>query len=148
MSELNQKVYEKAVKLLSVRLHTTGELYRKLKIRGFQDQAIRPVLRQLEEQKFLDDERFAQIFVDNFKRYKDFGYFGVKAKLLSRQIPSEMAAKALEEFLTLEDEKKIAERLLKKLKRQGRSGYEKLARSLKSRGFRLDVIGPLLLGER
>lgn len=148
MPDLNEKIYEKAVKFLAVRMHTTGELHRKLKARGFRDAEILPVLRQLEEQRFLDDERFAQIFVDNFKRYRDFGYFGVKAKLHARQIPSEMAQNALDQFLTLEDEKKIAERLLKKLKRQGRSGYEKLARSLQSRGFRGEVIGRLLSGER
>ena len=137
-------VYDKAVKLLSVRLHTTGELHRKLRTRSFRDAEILPVLRRLEELRFLDDERFAQIFVDNLKRYKDFGFFGIKTKLLSRQIPTEIAENALEEFLTMEDEKKIAERLLKKLKRQGRSTYEQLARSFQSRGFRGEVTQKIL----
>lgn len=141
---MNEKIYDKAIKLLSLRLHTTGELYRKLKARGFKEEEIRPVLRKLEELKFLDDERFAQIFVDNLKRYKDFGYYGIKAKLLLRQIPSDLAEEALREFFTLEEEEAVAKRLVAKLKRQGRTDWDKLVRSLTSRGFRNEVIRKVL----
>ncbi len=144
------KVYEKAVKLLSIRLHTTGELYQKLKQRGFKDKDIQSVLRRLEELGFLDDRRFAEIFVDNLKRYKDFGYYGIKAKLLHRKIPSEMAEEALAEFFTLEDEFAVASRYLGKQSARGGStsggkkreelAWEKLARSLQSRGFRSEII--------
>lgn len=140
MDELNQKVYDKAIKLIQIRLHTTGELLRKLKQRGFKDKDVRPVLKRLEELRFLDDERFAQIFVDNLKRYKDWGYYGIKAKLLVRQIPRETAEAALQEFFTLEDEETVARRFIGKLKRQGRKDFEKLMRSLNSKGFRSDVI--------
>lgn len=144
MEELSNKVYDKAVKLLSVRLHTTGELYRKLKTRGFKDSDIRPVLQRLEELKFLDDQRFAEIFVDNLKRYKDFGYYGIKVKLLARQIPSDLVESALAEFFSVEDELVAARRLISKLKRQGRSDWQKLASSLQNRGFRSEVIRKVL----
>lgn len=144
MSEINEKIYEKAVKFLAIRLHTTGELHRKLKERGFKDRDIAPVLRKLEDQKFLDDERFAQIFVDNLKHYKDFGYYGIKAKLLQRQIPSDMIEKALDEFFSLEDELAVARRFIGKLKKLGRKTWEQLARSLQSKGFRADVIRKVL----
>lgn len=137
---MNDKVYDKAVRLLAMRLHTTGELYAKLKQRGFKDGDIRPVLRQLEEQKFLDDRKFAEIFTDNLKRYKDFGYFGIKAKLLARKIDNALAEAALAEFFTLEDELDVARRLVEKLKRQGRKEPEKIMRSLAGKGFRGEVI--------
>ncbi len=141
---MDQKIYDKAIKLLTVRLHTTFELYRKLKRRGFKNADIRPVLQRLEELKFLDDERFAQIFVDNLKRYKDWGYYGIKAKLLARQIPSELAERALAEFFSVEDELVVARRLIGKLKRQGRKQWEKLMSSLQSRGFRAETIREVL----
>ncbi len=144
MSEINDKVYEKAVKLLSIRLHTTGELYRKLKTLSFKDSDIRPVLQRLEELKFLDDQRFAEIFVDNLKRYKDFGFYAIKKKLQERQIPSDLAAAALAQFFTVEDELAVARRAVAKLKKQGRTQWEQLMRSLQSRGFRSEVIREVL----
>ncbi|MDP3741194.1 MAG: regulatory protein RecX [bacterium] len=140
MDEINEKIYEKAVKLLAIRMHTTGELHQKLKRRGFSDNNIRPVLRQLEDQKFLDDQRFAEIFVDNLKRFKDFGYYGIKARLQHRQIPSDMAAAALAEFFTEEDELVVARRYSSKLKKQGRDTHEQQIRSLQGKGFRNEAI--------
>lgn len=137
---MNEKIYEKAIKLLAGRLHTTGELLQKLKLRNFQKADILPVLRQLEAEGFLDDERFAQIFVENLKLYKDFGYYGIKAKLLKKQIPHEIAEGVLAEFYTLEDEFRVAGRLTHKLKRQGRNKKEQILRSLQSRGFRSEII--------
>ena len=137
---MNEKVYDKAVRLLAVRLHTTGELYQKLKQRGFKDADIREVLRQLEEQKFLDDQRFAEIFVDNLKRYKDFGYYGIKAKLLQRKIDNAVISAALAEFFTMEEELSVARRFIGKLRKQGRKEIEKQMRSLAGKGFRGEVI--------
>ncbi len=144
MDQIDQKVYAKAIQFLNVRMHTTGELQKKLQTRGFAPDKIQPVLRRLEELKFLDDERFAQIFVDNLKRYKDFGFYGIKSKLLGRIVPNDLAEQALEEFFSEQDELAVAERLLAKLKRIGRVAPEKLQRSLQSRGFRQVVIRKIL----
>lgn len=146
MEEIKEKVYEKAVRLLSIRMHTTGELFQKLKRKGFKPADIRPVIARLEEQKFLDDARFAEIFVDNLKRHKDWGYYGIKAKLLARQIPSDMAAEALAEFYPLEDEIQVAARFLKKQKSPQNITWEKKAQALQRRGFRNDVIARVLKG--
>lgn len=144
---MREDVYEKAIKLLSIRLHTTGELRRKLQMKGYTPADILEVLRKLEELKFLDDRRFAEMFVDNLKRYKYFGYFGIKAKLAARQVPGDVAAAVLAEFFSAEDEQAVAERLLKKLKRAGKNTYEKQARAFASRGFRSDVIHSVLVKE-
>lgn len=141
---MDEKIYEKAIKLLSLRMHTTGELQRKLKARGFKDQDIVPVLKELERLQFLDDQKFAEIFVDNLKRFKDFGFYGIKAKLLARQVPSDIVESVLAEFFTAEDETKIGQRVVAKLKKRGRDSYEKLARALQSRGFRNQIISAVL----
>jgi len=144
MEGLNQKVYDRATKLLLIRLHTVGELHRKLKQKGFLDSDILPVIRRLEELHFLDDRRFAEIFVDNLKRFKDWGYFGIRAKLHARQIPSGAADAVLSEFFTLEDEIAVARKLAGKLERTQKITYEKLARALGSRGFRPEIINKIL----
>ena len=139
MEEINQKIYDKAVQLLAIRMHSTGELFDKLKRYGFAAEEIRAVLSELESLKFLDDKKYAEIFVENLKRYKDFGYFGIKAKLLKHKIPSDLAALALGEFFSTEDEIQIAKRLVAKLRCLGKSEFEKLARALSNRGFRSEA---------
>lgn len=145
MQEINQKIYDKAIQLLSVRLHTTGELFKKLKTRGFSPADIAPIIKQLEEQRFLDDQRFAEIFVDNLKRYKNWGYYGIKVKLLNRQIPADMAEAALAEYYTADEEAAVAVRYLQKITNQGKElPWEKLAGKLQSKGFRTEIIRQVL----
>ena len=143
-SQAYELAYNQAIKYLSVRLHTTGELFDKLRKKKHpKDLAVR-VIRRLEEIDFLNDQRFAQIFVENLKRYKSFGYYGIKAKLMQRKIPSEIIVSVLEEFLQVEEEMAVAKRFLAKLKRQQREGYAKLSRSMASKGFRTEVIREVL----
>lgn len=139
--EIYQNAYNQAIKYLSIRLHTLGELQDKLLRKKFPQNAVLKVLQRLEELDFINDERYAQVFTENLKQYKDFGYYGIKAKLSRKRIPTEIIARVLEEFYTLEDEMAVAGKYAEKLKRQGRGTYEKLARSMASKGFRTEVIG-------
>lgn len=138
-----EQAYNLAVRYLSIRQHTVGELQAKL-LRRFPRAAVLAVLKNLEESDFLNDRRYAEIFVENLKRYKDFGYYGIKAKLQQRKIPTELALAALEEFFTPEEEAAVARRFLKKLKKIKRDSYEQVARSLSSKGFRGEVIREVL----
>ena len=72
------KAYEYAVFLLSLQLRTVGEIREKMEKRGYPPAIIESVLEQLHEQKYLDDERYAEVFLDNLKQYKNLGYFGIK----------------------------------------------------------------------
>ncbi|MCL5435993.1 MAG: RecX family transcriptional regulator [Patescibacteria group bacterium] len=138
-----EAAYNQAVKFLAVRMHTVGELQAKL-LRRFSRDTVRPVLKALEESDFLNDMRYAQIFVENLKRYKDFGYYGIKVKLQQRKVPTEIALAALDEFFSPEDEMMVARRVVKKLKRMKRERYEQVARSLSSKGFHGDIISQVL----
>lgn len=137
------KAYDAAVRLLSVRMHTVGELQAKL-LRRFGRDAVLQALKNLEENDFLNDKRYAQIFVENLKRYKDFGYYGIKARLHQRKVPTDMAEAALAAFFTPDEELIVARRFMKKLKKIKRERYEQVARSLSSKGFRGEVMGLIL----
>lgn len=141
---MDDQVYEKAISLLSLRLHTTGELHQKLRRYRYSDAAIREVLLRLESLDFLNDQRYAEIFVDNLKRFKDWGHFGIKTKLMQRKIPTEIIENALQSFFTSEDELGVARRLVLKLKKRKNQSYEKLTRALSSRGFRSQIIQEIL----
>ncbi len=159
-----EKAYEYAVFLLSLHLRTAGELRQKMEQRGYRPDIIEQVLDRLHAQKYLDDGRYAEIFLDNLKQYRSFGYFGIKKKFLQKRLPPELADRVLAEGLSVEDEIKIARRLLKKegyeaagpqpdgeisyrvfgADAQADAEKQKMARRLKSRGFRSEVIARVL----
>ncbi len=157
------KAYEYAVFLLSLRLRTIGELREKMEKRGYLPSVIEQTVERLYQQKYLDDRRYAEIFLDNLKRYRNLGYYGIKKKLMQKKLPNDLIDKTLEEGLSKEEELEIGKRLLKKegyaVKDSekddnityssydlGEAGKEKqkIANRLKSRGFRSDVIAKLV----
>lgn len=144
LTQTYESAYNQAVKYLSIRLHTVGELSDKLRKKGYEQQIILDVLRHLEELDFINDKRYAQIFTENLKQYRDFGYYGVKAKLMKKRVPTDIIEEVMEEFFTPDDELVVARRYSDKLKRQGRDTYQQAARSFSSKGFRTEIIGKML----
>jgi regulatory protein len=132
-----EKVYDKALVFLRIRPHSSGELRRKLSLRGFDKDLIERALATITSQGLLNDGNFAAEYLDSLIRLKTFGYYGLMAKLLQRGIPKHDAEKLLREKLTFEVEKQIAQRLVAK----GRIGDKlKLMGKLSRKGFRSDVI--------
>src|SRR3989338_11624723 len=111
--------YEKAVGLLKIRPHYSGELAKKLTLRGFKRQEVDEVINRLHDSGMLNDAQFAETFLANLIRFKTFGFYGLKVKLMQRGMASQDAEVLLKENLSLEQEQEIAERLLEKL--QGKS---------------------------
>ena len=133
--------YEKATSLIKIRPHFSGELAKKLSLRGFSKLDIEKVINQLTEEGLLDDSQFAQIYLDNLIKYKTFGFYGLKAKLMQRGIANSDAEVLLKEKLSMKDEKKIAERFLEKEKKPNKL---KLAQKLSRKGFRTEIISSFL----
>jgi len=158
------KAYEYAVFLLSLQLRTVGEIREKMAGRGYTSAIIENVLERLHDNKYLDDERYAQVFLDNLKQYKNLGYYGIKKKFLMKKLPQELISKVLDEGLSMDDELKIAKRFLKKGGVTVRSAADegssensyntfdeekskrkqKISAKLKSRGFRSEVIAKVI----
>ncbi len=150
------KAYAYAIYLLSLHLRTSGELREKLRLKKYNAQTAENVIGQLLESRYLDDGRFAEIYLDNLKKYKNFGYYGIKKKLMEKRLDKGLIERVLEQGLGEAEELKIARRLLQKDVRMdtGRPGgaelggadraKQKLAAKLKSRGFRGPVIAKLL----
>jgi len=162
--ENKEKAYEYAVFLLSLQLRTVGEIREKMIGRGYSSAVIENILDQLHQQKYLDDERYAEVYLENLKQYKNLGYYGIKKKFMLKKLPADIIGKILDEGLSVEEELKIAKRLLKKEgaavsssddteasdntyniynEEQGKQ-KQKLAQKLKARGFRGDVVAKLV----
>ena len=140
-----EKGYEYAVFLLSLRLRTTGEIREKMEGRGFAPSVVEKTISNLLKQKYLDDQKYAEIFLDNLKKYKSFGFYGIKKKMMLKKLPPSIINQILEEGLPVEEEMKIAEKFIKK---QGskieNQDKKKIAQRLSFRGFRSDVVSKLV----
>jgi regulatory protein len=149
------RAYNYAVYLLGIRLRTEGELRERMKQKGYPLAIVDEVINYLKDQRFLDDQRFAEIFLDNLKKYKNFGFYGIKKKMMEKRLPSSIIENVLSQGLPIEEETKIARRFLRKQKftpsnaaeRQSakdesfdRADKNKIARSLANRGFRTEII--------
>lgn len=130
-------IEEKAKSLLKIRLHHSVELARKLKMRGFDREETIALIDQLKGEGLLNDEQFAQNYLDELLRTKTFGFYGLKAKLMQRGIAGNDAEALLKANLSLEQEKEIALRVVERNKNVEKI---KLAQKLSRKGFRSEVI--------
>lgn len=136
------KAYDYAVFLLGIRLRTVGEMKAKLGAKGYRPEVIERVIAELTQQHYLNDLRFAEIFLDNFKKYKHFGYYGIKKKMTEKRLPAPVIERVLSEGLTEDEELKIAKKLVKNFKLDAINFKEKqkMASKLAAKGFRTQII--------
>ena len=106
-------------------------------MRKFSREEIKETINRLIEEKLLDNSQFAQMFLDNLIKYKNFGFYMLKAKLMQRGVAGSEAESLLKETLSFEQELETAQRFAER--NQGVDKL-KLAQKLSSRGFRSEVI--------
>jgi regulatory protein len=135
-----RKIFDHAVKLVSLRLHGSEELRRKLLLRKYNKNYVDLAINRLVELKVLNDEQFAENYLENLIRYKTYGFYGLKMKLLQRGLPQEIITRLLEEKLDIGEETKIAEKFIGKTHKE----KDKLTQSLRRKGFRSEVIAKVL----
>ena len=138
-------VYNKALDLVSRREHSRHELMQKLDKRyPATSPIIEEVLDKLEINKILDDERFAEMYLNSRAR-RGFGPKKIEMELNSRKVNSLFISNAVEAYETwLENAQKV---LKKKFKDQKPVDYQskmKQKQFLFSRGFSAPIIDKLL----
>ena len=155
-----EKAYDYAIYLLNLQLRTSGELEYKMQDKGYAAEAIHKVLEELTASRYIDDLRYAEVYLENLKKYKTFGFYGIKKKLMAKRLPQNLIERVLAEGLSEEEELKIARRLMMKqefrIKNQGEGPgnsptedgqvkiKQKIAQKLRARGFRSGVIAKLV----
>jgi regulatory protein len=144
-SEAFTIVYNKALDLVSRREHSRHELMQKLDQRYPETSSIiEQVLDKLEINKILDDERFAEMYLNSRAR-KGFGPKKIEMELNSRRVNSLFISNAIEAYENwLENAQKV---LKKKFKDQKPLDYQskmKQKQFLFSRGFSTPIIDKVL----
>ena len=139
-----QEALQKLSALCARAEHSSGEMLEKMRRWQLSEDARERVLDRLIDENFVDDERFARLFVREKIRFDRWGRRKIEQALYQKGVASDISHRVLDE---VDDEAYVAE--LKKLiaaKRrsvQAESDYEmraKLTKYALGRGFGYNVI--------
>ena len=143
--------YEYALFLLNLRMRTEAEMRDKMVRRGYLPKVIDEVVERLYQDRYLNDEHYAEVFIESMKRYKYYGAYMMKKRLFEKKVPKEIIEEKLAELVSEDDEREIATRYVEKefgeLKAVRKFDYEdkqKIMRRLLSRGFGIDLVKKLV----
>ncbi len=92
----NRRAYNQAVSYLSRRDHSEKELLAKLRLKGYNDSGINAV-EKLKNGGYIDDERFARMFVRELSSIKKYGKNRLRQELMRKWISSEIIGLVLED---------------------------------------------------
>ena len=140
-ADQKREVYQKAVEFISYKPRTSQETRRKLQSAGYDESFIEDTLLQLTELGFLNDEQYAEQWVDSRKRMKPRSKRMLAYELRKKGISDDLIQSAVEEVDDFQSACEIAEKRLYRY--EGLSKYEfrnKLGNYLAGKGFSYDVI--------
>ena len=106
------RLWEYALRTLSGRAMTTGEVRQRLKRRAEEEGDVEPVIARLKESALLDDKRFAESFAASRKENQGFGRQRVARDLRQRRVAPGLAEKTVEEAYAGSDEVELIEEFL------------------------------------
>lgn len=144
-------LYDYAVKALGRRMRTESELRRLMQQRAEPGEpgqsAIRSVVAQLKERKYLDDQSYAETFTRLRHENEKLGSRRVRQKLAEKGVPARIAQAAIDERYAGTDEEALARAHLER-KRIARPVNEKetarVVRRLAAAGFSTGTIYKIL----
>lgn len=138
--------YQYALFLLNLSMRTIEEMRGKMSKRGYTSNVINEVINNLLQEKYLDDDNYAEVFINSMKNYKTWGRFMMKKKLMEKKLDSRLIEQKLSELLTEQDEQDIALRYLDRhfkgvdFPELVYEEKQKIMRRLLSRGFSMDTV--------
>ena len=143
-SEEKSSVYNYGIKLLSRSAKCENEIRQKMKAKGFDLQLIDNAIIKLKEQKYLDDERYCEMFIKDKINISKYGVRKIKEALILKGISREIIEEKIS-CISREDEEERAYLLgAKKLptirEKDKFKRKVKLYNYLIGRGFEYDVV--------
>ena len=139
-----QEALQKLSALCARAEHSSGEMLEKMRRWQLSEDARERVLDRLIDEKFVDDERFARLFVREKIRFDRWGRRKIEQALYQKGVASDISRRVLDE---VDDEAYVAElnKLIAAKRRsvQAESDYEmraKLTKYALGRGFGYNVI--------
>lgn len=142
----NEVAFQRAVRFIGYRMRTEAEVWDKLKDNNYPEEVIRAVVRRLQRDGLVDDERFAQIWVENRAEFHPRSHRALAYELRQKGIAEEVIIETLAEII--EDEElayKAGLKQSRKLKNLEWPDFRRrLGGFLARRGFSYDVVAPVV----
>jgi regulatory protein len=140
-------IKQRAFRYLGRRQHSTSELRIKLKQKGYETELINQVLDDLKQKNYLDDTKFAEMFVEEKIKLKLWGEQKLRSELIKRGIKSEIISDVIRNKVSEQDKLSYAMILASKKYETLRNRNvdkdvikRKLITFLNSCGYNYDVI--------
>ena len=139
-------IKQRALSFLVRRFHSEKELLIKLKTKAYEERLIKIVLSDLREKSFIDDQVFANHFIEEKLKKKRWGKNKIRAALFSKGVSSSIIDDVLQSFNSEEDQNEVAFSLAKKKfenlklrETDSKKLKQKIISFLLSRGFDYEV---------
>jgi regulatory protein len=132
VTDLRRKTFERAIKLLTARPRSVGELReRLLKLKDTNEEIVEAVIGRLREYGYLNDERFAFSYASYRVKQKPVGRRRLERDLKFKKVDSGVANEALDMvFCETPEEQLIDEAIAKRLRIRGKPKNRLEAKSL------------------
>jgi regulatory protein len=143
--DTQEAAYQHALKFLNFRQRSQAELERNLQGHQFSAEVISGVIERLSHSGLLDDDRFAQAWVENRSEFRPRGGSLLRMELRQRGLQDETIEQALQDI----DEEELAYRAGVKHARKligldWNQFRKKLYAFLARRGFNYEIISPVV----
>lgn len=137
---------DKGVEYLAVREHSSLEILNKLKKKGYDHSSASKAVILLQEKNYLNDERFAKMWLKSRLKRHPEGRSSLVAGLSKKGISRKICEKILVAHFSEELEKQMLNICIKKFLRTKTDNPEKLLNHLIRRGFRYGDIKKQISG--
>lgn len=134
---------ETALRLLTNKSRSTHELMVLLEEKQFPKDDISETITKLLEWGYLNDEKYAELWIENRQHHKPMGPIRLASELRSKGISEAIIQKKIEEFFDTRPEFDIAIELASSYLARGGSNWKKTTGYLSRRGFRFETINAL-----
>ena len=148
-------IKQRALSFLARRFHSERELLIKLKQKSYEERLIKLVLNELKVKSFIDDQVFANHFIEEKLKRKRWGNNKIRSALFSKGVSASIIDEVLKSFNSEEDQNEaalsLAQKKYEKLRLREsdeRKLKQKIISFLLSRGFDYevssDVVGKII----
>ncbi|MFN8348049.1 MAG: regulatory protein RecX [Spirosomataceae bacterium] len=147
MTERQKQILLKLASFCAYQERTLKEVRQKLREWEIEEEEAQPVIEELKQQNYLNEERFARAFAGGKFRVKKWGKLKIKQEMKLRGLSNELIQKALTEIDGDAYEEVLRDLLTKKargLRGEPLTVKQKLVRFALSRGFESDIVWELL----
>lgn len=135
-------IKQKAFRLLQRRIHTSRELYIKLRQKFSDELLIENCLNELKQKGFINDREFALAFISEKQKSKKWSKAKIKSELIKRGVSNEIISEVLNQTFDTERETESAKELAQKklsqiIKKENdkRKLFQKIMMYLQSKGY-------------